>query len=197
MGDYLRFSFYGSEIISRFTKLRFYFAYLLFVIVLLPSFVLMSCEGKDIMFFRKANLAPDFELTVFGNQDYIKGQQVILSELNTQPVVINFWYPSCPPCRLEMPDLEAAYQKYKDQGVVFIGIQALGIDSIDDGQDFVREFGINYAIGPDESGEIVIDYKVVGFPTTLFLNRNRRVAHTWSGVLTGEKLDDLIMELLQ
>ena len=52
-----------------------------------------------------------------------------LAELAGQPVVVNFWFPSCPPCRAEMPDLQEAYTEFKDQGVQFVGIQQLGIDS--------------------------------------------------------------------
>ena len=140
--------------------------------------------------------APGFELEVFGNESYSKGEVVKLSDFAGMPVVINFWYPSCPPCRLEMPDFEAASRKHKGD-VGFIGIQLLGLDSVEDGQEFIDEFGITYAIGPDADGSIVLDYNVLGFPTTVFLDSEHNIARNWSGVLNAEKLDELIQEAMQ
>ena len=72
--------------------------------------------------------APGFELEVFGNESYAKGEVVKLSDFEGTPVVVNFWYPSCPPCRLEMPDFEAASKKHRGD-VEFIGIQLLGLET--------------------------------------------------------------------
>ena len=135
-------------------------------------------------------------MEVFGNEDYTKGETVKLSQFVGQPVVINFWYPSCPPCRLEMPDLEAAFQKHRDD-VAFIGVQLLGLDSADDGQEFTDEFGMSYAIGPDADSSIVVDYKVIGFPTSVFLNSDHEIMRKWTGALNAEKLEELVQELLE
>ena len=140
--------------------------------------------------------APEFTIEVFDNDDYDSGQPVSLSQFQGQPVVLNFWYPSCPPCRLEMPDLEATYQKHKKDGVQFVGVQLLGLDSVEDGQEFIDEFGTNYAVGADPDGSIVRDFKIISFPTTLFIDRNQGVVRRWAGVLTAEKLEELIQELL-
>jgi cytochrome c biogenesis protein CcmG/thiol:disulfide interchange protein DsbE len=153
-------------------------------------------EAPDATNGEEREAAPGFELEVFGNESYTKGDVVKLSDFEGTPVVINFWYPSCPPCRLEMPDFEAASKKHKGD-VEFIGIQLLGLDSVQDGQDFSDEFGITYAIGPDADGSIVIGYNVIGFPTTVFLDSEHNIARNWSGVLNAEKLDELIQELLQ
>ena len=48
--------------------------------------------------------APDFELTLFGTGTREKGETLKMSDLRGQPVVLNFWFPSCPPCVAEMPD---------------------------------------------------------------------------------------------
>jgi peroxiredoxin len=167
------------------------------MLIVAASFLFAACSGLGVAASRTPDSAPDFELELFGNQDYTKGEKVSLSQFQGQPVVINFWYPSCPPCRLEMPDLEAAYQRHKDDGVKFIGVQLLGLDSVGDGQDFIDDFGVNYAVGPDRDSGIVIDYKVVGFPTTFFLDKRHEVVRSWAGALTGEKLEELIQELLQ
>ena len=144
-----------------------------------------------------AEAAPDFELTLFETPNHAAGDVLKLSRLDGQPVVLNFWFPSCPPCVAEMPDLEASFQEHKADGVAFIGVQLVGIDTAQDGQDFVSELGVTYALGPDEDGEITFQkYEVPGFPTTLFLNENHEIARKWSGPLNREKLDELVQELL-
>ena len=136
-------------------------------------------------------VAPDFQLSLFETADYPAGQSLRLSDLEGRPVVLNFWFPSCPPCVAEMPDLEAAYQRYKDR-VAFVGVQLVGLDSVQDGQEFVRRMGVNYALGPDLRGDIVKEYEVVGFPTTVFLDSRLRVVRKWTGVLNLEKLEEII-----
>lgn len=148
----------------------------------------------------EAESAPDFELTLFGNEDYQAGETLRLSDLSGRPVVLNFWFPSCPPCVAEMPHFEEAYQRFKPEGVAFVGVQLLGLDSAEDGQRFVERLMVNYALGPDERGgafgEIVKAYAVAGFPTTVFIDRAHRVRRTWTGSLDADMLDALIRETL-
>ena len=148
---------------------------------------------------RSTDAAPDFELTLFENGDHSSGEVLRLSDLVGKPVVLNHWFPSCPPCVAEMPDFEVAYQKYKDQ-VVFIGVQNMGVDTAENGQEFVNKLAVNYAVGPDNNPnndiEIFIAHKITGFPTTEFLNKEQEVVRKWSGLLDAEKLDELIQELL-
>ena len=141
--------------------------------------------------------APDFELTLFGTPNYTAGEVIKLSQYQGQPVVLNFWFPSCPPCVAEMPDLEASFQDHKVDGVEFIGVQLLGIDTAEDGQAFVDEIGVTYALGPDESSDITIKlYEVRGFPTTLFLDKDHNIVKKWTGPLNRAKLEELIQEML-
>ena len=163
--------------------------------VLLGLFVTVACSNDEAP-SAAGQPAPDFQITLFGNEGHDKGSSLSLSDLEGRPVVLNFWYPSCPPCRLEMPDLEAASIKHAANGVEFVGIQSLVLDTVEDGQQFIDEFGITYAVGPDADGEILVDYEVSGFPTTIFLNKDHQVVRKWSGILDAEKLDELIAEAL-
>ncbi len=136
----------------------------------------------------------DFQITLFGNENHEAGETLSLTDYVGKPVVLNFWYPSCPPCALEMPDLEAAFRKHTKDGVEFIGIMSLVLDTVAEGQDFIDEFGITYAIGPDTGGDILVNNDVRGFPTTIFLNEDHEVVRKWTGILNAEKLDELIAE---
>ena len=61
-------------------------------------------------------LAPDFALTT------LEGERVQQSALRGSPVIVNFWATWCPPCRAEMPELEAVWRQYKDAGLVLLGV---------------------------------------------------------------------------
>lgn len=144
---------------------------------------------------RDLDPAPEFVLALHGNENHEKGEPLKLSDLKGKPVVVNFWFPSCPPCRLEMPDLEAAFQVHKGD-VEFIGVQQLGLDSIEDGQDFVDDFGLTFAVGPDETGDVIRDYKLIAFPSTYFLDKDHNIVNKWSGALNAEKIEELIQDIL-
>ncbi len=141
------------------------------------------------------DVAASFSFEAFGNENFEEGQPISLDTFEGQPIVLNFWYPSCPPCRLEMPHFEAAFQTHKDE-VAFVAIQQLGLDSEDEGQEFVEEFGLTYAVGPDTSGTVIKDYDVKTFPTTVFLDKDHTIVRKWAGPLNEEKLNELIEEIL-
>jgi peroxiredoxin len=99
--------------------------------------------------------APDFELPLLEGDGSLR-----LSSLRGRVVVVNFWASWCAPCRLEAPDLQAAWEDYRDRDVRF-----LGVDELDDryaAQGFVREFGITYPRVFDPSGSLADDYRFIG-----------------------------------
>ncbi len=172
-------------------------------VVTLTAFLVVACGGAAAPAISEntdRKPATDFELVLFGNGEHRGGEKIKLSQFEGDPVVLNFWFPSCPPCVAEMPDFESAYQKYKSEGVQFIGIQLLGLDTAEDGQRFVDDIGVNYLIGADQtettSGDIFRAYDVSGFPTTIFIDRDHAVARKWTGALNLEKLDELVTSLL-
>ena len=140
--------------------------------------------------------APDFSLSLYGSDVRADGETLQMSSLEGQPVVMNFWFPSCPPCVAEMPDLESAYQNHKADGVEFIGVQLVGLDTVADGKDFIRKMGITYPVGADEDGGIVREYRITSFPTTVFIDGNQSIIRKWSGVLNEEKLEELVAEIM-
>ena len=157
--------------------------------------IIAAACGSDSSEEGSVDIAASFSFEAFGNENFDKGQPISLDTFEGQPIVLNFWYPSCPPCRLEMPHFEAAFQTHKDE-VAFVAIQQLGLDSADEGQKFVEEFGLTYAVGPDTSGTVIREYGVMTFPTTIFLDENHEVVRKWAGPLNEEKLNELIEEIL-
>ncbi|WP_139314649.1 peroxiredoxin family protein, partial [Desulfosporosinus metallidurans] len=64
----------------------------------------------------KGNLAPDFELRS------VDGKAIKLSSLRGKKVIVNFWATWCPPCRLEMPEMEKFYTKTKNEGIEILAV---------------------------------------------------------------------------
>src|SRR5258706_6723103 len=105
------------------------------------------------------SVAPDFTLTTFDSGT------VHLSDLKGKVVVLNFWATWCGPCRSEAPELQAIWQKYKDRGVVMVGIDQA--DKPEVSLAYLKEFKIGYANGLDNG--IIDAYRVQGLPTTIIV----------------------------
>ena len=143
-----------------------------------------------------ADAAPDFDLVLFETPNHTKGEPFKMSEQTGHPVIVNFWFPSCPPCVAEMPDLEQVFQDHRDDGLEIVGVQLVGLDTAQDGQDFVDDMGVTYALGPDEDAEIIMDYSVIGFPTSIFVNADGSIQRKWTGILNLEKMEELVSEII-
>jgi thiol-disulfide isomerase/thioredoxin len=93
-----------------------------------------------------------------------------LAALRGHPVLLNFWGVSCPPCRREAPLLQQAYERYRAQGLIVLGLDAQG----DDGQSvaaFAAERGLTYPmlLGASEVGGAA--YGVTDLPVSFLVDR--------------------------
>jgi thiol-disulfide isomerase/thioredoxin len=132
--------------------------------------------------------------------DTVDGDTVASADLDGI-VVLNFWYAGCPPCRVEAPDLEAAFQEYGDRAT-FLGVNIR--DSAETAATFERELGVTYDSILDVSTKDVMlafagDVPPSAVPTTLVLDREGRVAARISGMLPStttltDLLDDVLAE---
>jgi cytochrome c biogenesis protein CcmG/thiol:disulfide interchange protein DsbE len=136
--------------------------------------------------------APDFELEFLDGRDRLR-----LSSLEGEKVVvINFWASWCVPCRDEAPLLEAAWKRWREDGVLFIGIDAQDFKA--DGRRFVKRYGITYPNLYDGSGSTLGRFGVTGRPETWFVDREGRlVGERFQGPITEEMLDRNIQLALQ
>jgi cytochrome c biogenesis protein CcmG/thiol:disulfide interchange protein DsbE len=136
-----------------------------------------------------AKPAPPFTLTLFD------GRTLALEDLRSKVVFLNFWASWCPPCRAEARMLEAAWQKHRDQGVVFLGVNIQ--DEEENARGFIREFGITYPNGLDRGARIAIEYGVWGLPETFFIDREGRITYKHVGALGWQTIATKLEEASQ
>ncbi|WP_051442271.1 TlpA family protein disulfide reductase [Arthrobacter sp. H14] len=110
--------------------------------------------------------------------------------------VLNFWYAACPPCRLEAPDLQALYEKYKDDGVMFYGVNVRDPEAT--AAAFERNFGVTYPSIDDRDGGVLFSMTQYvppqAVPTTLVLDKQGRIAARIIGLAEKSTLDALISD---
>ncbi|MBI3744476.1 MAG: TlpA family protein disulfide reductase [Chloroflexi bacterium] len=130
----------------------------------------------------------DFTLPLYS------GGSVRLSDLKGKVVMVDFWASWCDPCRQEAGEVEAAWQKYKDKGVVFIGIATR--DKSADTQAFIQQFAPTYPIGADPAATIAVSYGVTGIPEKYFIGKDGRIAKKLAGPMTVARLSPVLDALL-
>jgi len=109
--------------------------------------------------------APDFTLQ---NQ---QGQKVNLAELRGKVVIVNFWATWCPPCRREMPSMEALYQTFRDDDLVLLAINVEN-EGRQNVAKFLQESPYSFPILLDEDARVQNLYGVFQFPESFIIDRN-------------------------
>ena len=147
------------------------------------------------------NLGVDFEIDVYTAQDVLGGQDIHFSDIfnSGRPVVLHYWAALCPPCRAEMPDIEKVHGKYQNKVSIF-GLDIgpfVGLGSSEEGKALLNRLGITYPTGTTQDPKILEKHPPLGMPTTLFITPDGNVLKRWTGLLTEDKLGELIAELVE
>lgn len=133
--------------------------------------------------------APDFSVTSFD------GEEINLSDLRGQVVVVNFWASWCIPCKDEAPVLQAAWENYRDQGVVILGIAY--VDTPTNSLDFIDEFDITYPNAPDAETRVSDAYHITGVPETFIIDQNGQIAQFFYAQVTENSLYPVLDRLIE
>ena len=126
--------------------------------------------------------APSFSGELLG------GGTLALESLRGKVVLLNFWAVECPPCRIEMPELEKIHRRYSKQG-----LRVLGVTEMDPTRDqvirSVKELGVTYPILLDPGGRIATLYGIEAHPTSFVIDAKGMVRFVNGGYLKGEEKD--------
>jgi cytochrome c biogenesis protein CcmG/thiol:disulfide interchange protein DsbE len=129
--------------------------------------------------------APGFDLPYLEGAGHLR-----LSDLRGQVVVVNFWGSWCIECRQEHNALAGAWQRYRDQGVVMVGISFQ--DSVASSRAFAHGLKMDWPLLSDSDSRTALAFGVYGAPETFFISRDGRVMKRWTGPITYEVLTDEI-----
>lgn len=149
---------------------------ILFAVLLLFSGVLTGMGSKPP---QVGGPAPSFTL------NDLEGRPVSLADYKGKVVLLNFWATWCEPCKKEMPEIQAAYEQYKDQGFVVLGIN-FG-ENPDPTVSFVHHGRLTFPVLLDRRANIAERYGVINLPVTFFINGDGIIRErVFGGTLTAE-----------
>ena len=137
----------------------------------------------------KVVAAPNFDLPRLD----AKGK-LSLASLRGKAVVLNFWQSSCPPCKQEMPRLEAGAKRWAGKDVEIVGVDML--DAKFAGLAFRKRYGATYPMVLDKLGDTQVPYGVIGTPETFFIDRSGRIVKRVVGPVSTKELDTNIRTAL-
>lgn len=144
-----------------------------------------------------ASRAPSAAAVFAASFDDFSGKPQPLSQWRGKVLVLNFWAPWCPPCRREIPAFIQLQDKYRDRGVVFVG---LAIDEKEKVRAFADGVGMNYPVllGDVRAMSLARESgnRTGGLPFTIVIDRSGSIKLAWVGELPGEKLEAALKPLL-
>jgi peroxiredoxin len=119
---------------------------------------------------RTGYAAPDFTLPD------LDGKMHRLSDFRGRVVFLNLWATWCPPCRMEMPSMQALYKRLQNRDFVMLAVAE------DEGgaaavRPFVREVGLTFTVLLDPEGTVSPRYGATGYPETFIIDRNGQVVN--------------------
>jgi len=165
--------------------------------ILVVAIVFGIIVGGDSGESGSSEWAPDFDFSLFQGESELGARHLNIHQLGGRPVVLNFWAGLCPPCRAEMPDLQAFHDDFK-QDVILVGIdlgQFMGLGTKRDAEKLLDELNISYPAGFTDDRGVIRDYRVLSIPTTVFIRPDGTIFETWAGTLNESALVDNVREM--
>ena len=122
----------------------------------------------------------------------LDGSRLSLDQLRGQPVIVNFWWSGCPPCRQEMPLLQRYADAHPNVRLVLVD----PVDGVDGARAFVASLHVHQPVLLDDGGRVAAAYRVAAYPTSFFIRPDGTVASSYPGALTADTLDSHLSNLV-
>jgi thiol-disulfide isomerase/thioredoxin len=125
----------------------------------------------------------------------LAGKQHSLVEYKGQVVLVNLWATWCPPCKAELPELEAYYILHNHEGFSVIAVDNGEVPA--DVLTFAGQYHLSFPIWLDPTFEAADQaFKAVNLPSSYVIDRSGRIVLTWVGATSGTNLEKFITPIL-
>jgi len=165
------------------------------ITALVVAIILFGPSGSD------TKSAPNFSFTLYQGEAELGAKTMDISQLRGKPVILNFWAGLCPPCRTEMMEFQQFYRLSEQaEKVTLIGIDVgkfLNLGSESDANNLMRELNVVYPTGFTDDGSVVSRYRVVGMPTTVFIDSTGDIYQKRTGIVSGFMLKEIVANMLE
>jgi cytochrome c biogenesis protein CcmG/thiol:disulfide interchange protein DsbE len=134
------------------------------------------------------------------NMDFVlkdmDGNDVRLADYKGKVVILNFWATWCGPCKTEIPAFVKLQERYRDRGVVFLGLSV--DDPVEKLRPFAEQYKMNYPVLVGLGRDDVQDAfgPVWGIPVTFMISRDGKICKRHMGLATVEQFEKEIESLL-
>ena len=122
------------------------------------------------------------------------GRAIRLADFKGRVRIFDIWASWCGPCRLGIPHLNAVYERYRDRGLVVVGISV--DDRPADVVEFEKDVPIRYPHGMSNPQIVELFGEPGAIPTTFVVDRDGRVRRMWQGMVEAAALEREILGLL-
>ncbi len=125
----------------------------------------------------------------------LDGSPVSLTDFAGQVVLVNNWATWCPPCKAEMPTLQAYYENHHDQGFTIVAIEAG--DSREAVADFVNQYGLTFPVWLDLEQKALDAFRNPNLPNSAVIDRHGAVRYVWTGTISRKVLEEYVTPLME
>jgi peroxiredoxin len=125
----------------------------------------------------------------------LEGNQVSLSDFAGEVVLVNNWATWCPPCRQEMPEFQAYYEKYHGQGFQIVAVEAGQPKS--EVEAFVKEQGLDFVVLLDPENQSLVTFQNNSLPNSWVIDRRGNLRLAWLGAINLDTLEAYVTPLLE
>ncbi|NOZ00199.1 MAG: redoxin domain-containing protein [Chloroflexi bacterium] len=132
--------------------------------------------------------APELTLTD------LTGSETSLADYQGQVVLVNLWATWCPPCKAELPILQAYYEKHAREGFVIIGIE--DGEPSDEVAAFIKTRDLTYPIWIDQEGKTEIAFMTFTLPSSYVIDRTGTVRLAWTGAISDAMLEKYVTPII-
>jgi thiol-disulfide isomerase/thioredoxin len=167
----------------------------LVVIALAAGFALVprltrGCEGS----LASNEAAPDFSAKIVANGENPTETTLSLASLQGKPVLLDFWATWCGPCQAELPVVNGIAQRFKDRGLVVVGVNTS--DEPGMAEAYARKKRLSFPIVYDTANEVAKKYRVDNLPTLVIVSKEGKIVAVRHGITSDSDLDGLVRSVL-